>query len=330
MKVFDLHCDTIYRIRKERQAERECGLRNNNLHIDLKRMKKGGYGLQTFALFVDVEEEDSPFWASMELLDIFREEMAANEDLIRQVHTYKDLEENESRGLMSALLSVEDGGVSMGLPDILTEYHKAGVRLMTLTWNYENVFGYPNKVTDHPSGYMGEPDERGLKEKGIDALLKMEELGIIPDVSHLSDGGFWDVAKHTKKPFIASHSNARSVTGHVRNLTDDMILTIAERGGLIGLNFCTAFLREGWQPGSQPEGGTIEEMLAHLHYLINIGGNDCIALGSDFDGITETPEISGCEQMNRLAEAMENNGFTADQIDKVFYKNVRRFLKENL
>ena len=295
-------------------------------------MKEAGYSLQTFALFTDAAEEESPFFASMELLDIFREEMKKNEDWIRQVITYEDLEKNEAEGKLSALLSVEDGGVSMGLPDILEEYRKAGVRLMTLTWNHENVLAYPNKVGGHPkNGRNNWPDERGLKQKGFEALEKMEELGIILDVSHLSDGGFFDAAKVSKKPFIASHSNARAVSSHVRNLTDDMIRVIAERGGLIGLNFCTPFLREGWKPGSLPAGGTMEEMLAQLRYLIQVGGEDCIALGSDFDGIEETPEeIPSCLAMPRLAEAMEQNGFTHTEVEKVFSENVRRFLKENL
>ena len=102
-------------------------------------------------------------------------------------------------------------------------------------------------------------------------------------------------------------------------------------GGLIGLNFCTPFLREGWKPGSLPAGGTMEEMLAQLRYLIQVGGEDCIALGSDFDGIEETPEeIPSCLAMPRLAEAMEQNGFTHTEVEKVFSENVRRFLKENL
>ena len=331
-KIMDLHCDTISRIRSRRNEGHICGLQDNRFHVDLKRMKEAGYSLQTFALFTDAAEEESPFFASMELLDIFREEMKKNDDWIRQVITYEDLEKNEAEGKLSALLSVEDGGVSMGLPDILEEYRKAGVRLMTLTWNHENVLAYPNKVGGHPkNGRNNWPDERGLKQKGFETLEKMEELGIILDVSHLSDGGFFDAARVSKKPFIASHSNARAVSSHVRNLTDDMIRVIAERGGLIGLNFCTPFLREGWKPESLPAGGTMEEMLAQLRYLIQVGGEDCIALGSDFDGIEETPEeIPSCLAMPRLAEAMEQNGFTHTEVEKVFSENVRRFLKENL
>lgn len=331
MKVMDLHCDTISRIRELRAQGETCELRENRLHLDLKRMREGGYSMQTFALFTDADKEDNQFYASMELLDIFREEMKKNADWISQVITYADLEKNEQEGRLSALLSVEDGGVTMGLKDILEEYRKAGVRLMTLTWNYENALAYPNRVHTHlGKSYCGLPEDRGLKEKGIETLERMEELGIIPDVSHLSDGGFRDVAKYTKKPFIASHSNARAVSGHVRNLTDEMIREIAGRGGLIGLNFCVSFLRPDWRPKSRPEGGTIEEMLHQLRYLINLGGSECIALGSDFDGIMEAPEIAGCEQMPHLAEAMEKDGFSQDVIEKVFHGNVRRFLKEML
>lgn len=178
-KIMDLHCDTISRIRSRRNEGHICGLQDNHFHVDLKRMKEAGYSLQTFALFTDAAEEESPFFASMELLDIFREEMKKNEDWIRQVITYEDLEKNEAEGKLSALLSVEDGGVSMGLPDILEEYRKAGVRLMTLTWNHENVLAYPNKVGGHPkNGRNNWPDERGLKRRVLRRWRRWRSLAL--------------------------------------------------------------------------------------------------------------------------------------------------------
>ena len=199
--------------------------------------------------------------------------------------------------------------------------------MMTLTWNYENELAYPNQIAeDHPHGRI--PDTvRGLKEKGFEILEEMERLGMIIDVSHLSDRGFWDVYEHTQKPFIASHSNARAVGPHCRNLTDPMIRVLAERGGVTGINYCSAFLD---QDGTGSHPGTLEEMSAHIRYLMRLGGEDLVGLGSDFDGISKAPEQQNCAGMQRLADQLYKDGLTTGQIEKIFYKNVYRVFREIL
>ena len=149
---------------------------------------------------------------------------------------------------MSALLTGEEGEITMGNPDFLYFLYKLGMRMMTLTWNYENSLGFPNVRLDKKSSASSDryclSQNEGLKEQGIVFLEEMERLGMIIDVSHLSDAGFYDVLEHTTKPFVASHSNARSVCPAVRNLTDDMVRRLAERGGITGINFCKEFLRK--------------------------------------------------------------------------------------
>ena len=187
----------------------------------------------------------------------------------------------------------------------------------------------PDFYVENKTYAVSRAKRKGKKKKGIEVLEQMEELGVIPDVSHLSDGGFWDVARYSKKPFLATHSNARGAAPEAaRNLTDPMIRTLAERGGVMGLNYCVSFVREGWRPG-QP-GASLEELIRQIKYIVRVGGEDCLALGSDFDGIEEAPEMENGGGMGMLAEAMESAGISHDLTEKIFWKNADRFFKENL
>lgn len=331
VKVFDMHCDTISAIHEIRKRKEVAELRKNNLHLDIEKMRKGDYGLQTFALFVDKESEKDSFCTAQEMVTLFQEEIKKNSQDIAQVFTYKDIEENEKNGKISALLSLEEGAIYQREPEMLSKFYEQGVRMATFTWNYENDLGYPNLFYNPLEKNVWSVGETaGLKEKGFEMLEEMEMLGIIPDVSHLSDGGFYDVAKYAKRPFLASHSNARGIAPNAaRNLTDDMIRILAEKGGVMGLNFCVSFVRENWKP--KEEGALLSELVRQIRYIICVGGEECIGLGSDFDGIEEVPpEMKNAEGLPLLAEAMEKEGISHSQIEKVFFKNVKRFLKENL
>ena len=164
---------------------------------------------------------------------------------------------------------------------------------------------------------------RSLKPFGRDAIRRMAELGMLVDVSHLSDGGFWDVADILRTPFIASHSNCRALCPHPRNLTDEMLRTLADRGGVAGLNFCPDFLT----PQSE---STISAMLAHLRHMIRVGGIECVALGTDFDGIHGPLEIPDASRMSLLFDAMERDGFTTDQMERFAWGNAARVIKDTL
>ena len=259
-----------------------------------------------------------------------KEEIEKNREQIAQVYTYEDIRKNREQGKMSALLSMEEGAIFEKSPEQLRQLYNQGARIATFTWNYENELGYPNYQGDpfheHP---WSRGEEKGLKKKGIEVLEQMEDLGVIPDVSHLSDGGFWDVARYCKKPFLATHSNARGAAPEAaRNLTDPMIRTLSEKGGLMGLNYCVSFVREDWQPG-QP-GASLEELIRQVKYIVRVGGEECLALGSDFDGIEEAPEMENGGYMGMLAEAMERAGIPYSLTEKIFWKNADRFFRENL
>ena len=326
MKTIDLHCDTLYKMREGRLRGENTDIGKNNLKIDLEKLKKGNYIMQCFAMFVDLKEQDSPLTAALEEADLFEQMIKTHPDEIAQVRTWDDLEKNQEKGKISALLTVEEGGCCQGNLSILRILYSLGVRIMTLTWNYENELAYPNIINGDPAvGTNAADDKNGLKETGFAFIEEMERLGILIDVSHLSDAGFRDVYTHTKKPFIASHSNARSICPHVRNLTDDMIRAIAGRGGITGLNYCPSFLDPSENPRS-----TVEQIAAHAAYIRNVGGIDCLALGSDFDGISGDIELYDASCLPLLEAELRKQHFSEDEIEKIFYKNALRVLKEVL
>lgn len=308
MKYIDLHCDTAYR------------MINENLHLDksickvnIENLKKGGALGQIFAFFLDLKEVEDPFNGFMDMYNNFILETERNKDSIKIVRNIEELKECEREEKLAAILSIEEGEVLKGNLENIKRVYDLGIRIITLTWNYENSLGYPN--------YNFKYKDKGLKEKGIEMVKEMEKVGIIPDASHLSDGGFYDLVKICKKPFIATHSNSREIMNHPRNLTDDMIKLLSNKGGVMGLNFCSSFVGEN-------EVTSISDLVKHAKYIRNIGGIDVLALGSDFDGIENEVEIKDTSEMNKLYYALNKEGFSEEDIEKIFYKNIIRVLKE--
>lgn len=326
MKVIDMHCDTIGELFALRQQGNARTLRENHFHIDLKRMKGSGYMLQNFALFVQLKKVDDPWERVCRMHELYEKELEQNSDLIAPVYRFGDIAANERAGRMSALLTVEEGAVCKGEIEKLRELYRFGVRMMTLTWNYPNELGHPN-FSRGQSHY--EPNTaQGLTERGREFVAEMEALGMIPDVSHLSDAGFYDVLEVTKKPFVASHSNARAVCPWVRNMTDDMIRKLSERGGVMGLNFCADFLEE--VPEGQKNPGTVAAVVRHAKHIADVGGINVLGLGSDFDGIDTHEELPGAQSMERLWDALKQGGFTEEELDRIFWKNVLRVYEETM
>lgn len=327
MKIIDMHCDTISEIRESRRRGNPQELSANTMHLDIQKMKKADYMLQNFAMYIDLKKDCDPFESVCDLIDLFYEEMGKNRNDIRVIKTYQEIIENERNGKMSALLTIEEGGCCKGKIENLDKLYEHGARMMTLTWNYPNELANPNflKEETDANGFPLFDGSKGLTKIGYEFVERMEELGIIIDVSHLSDAGFWQIADCTKKPFVASHSNARALCGHARNLTDDMIKTIAERGGVIGLNYYGCFLNKRNDSTS-----TAARIAEHARHIINIGGTECLGLGSDFDGIIGNLEIADCAQMYKLFNALEATGFSQNTIEKIAYQNVLRVYKEML
>ncbi len=329
MKVVDMHCDTIAELYERRKQGSKETILENNLHLDLRKMRQGDYGLQNFALFTCLEQTEHPFEHAMKLADLFFQELEQHQDQIGIVTSYEEIEKNWKEGRMSALLTLEEGGVCQGKLEFLRQFYRIGVRMMTLTWNYPNELGYPNKIImDGPMAGTCMPDtEHGLTETGIAFVQEMERLGMIIDISHLNDAGIWDVFHYTKKPLVASHSNARALASHPRNLTDEMIRTLADRGGVAGINYCGDFLHD-WN--GEPSKSLISHMVEHMKHMKQIGGTEVIGLGSDFDGIGGDLELRNGADLPLLEQEMTKQGFTRSEIEAVFFKNVLRVYREVL
>ena len=343
MKYIDMHCDTISDIwYATLSGDRgNQSLRRNHLMIDLEKLTKGDCLCQNFGLFVklhhfleydkDPYRSDSekvtgdlaPYETVQRLIGVFREQIAANADRIRQVTNGVQIRENEKAGRISALMTIEEGGCCEGSLDHLQALYDAGARMMTLTWNYENELAYPN-YPDEKHYFAFEPvNDHGLKPRGQEFVRRMGELGMLVDVSHLSDGGFWDVVDLAEKPFVASHSSCRAVCDRLRNLTDEMIRALADKGGVSGVNFCPDFIAS-----REATSCTVEQIAAHALHFVRVGGEDCVAIGTDFDGTEGTPEIDEPAKMERLYRELEHRGVTPRQLDKLFSGNVLRVIRE--
>lgn len=340
MRIVDMHCDTIGRIFESGEE-----LLQNSGHVDIEKLQRAGYLLQNFALFINKGNTKTPFELAVKMAELYERELAKNRDKIAPVYTYEDIGKNEKEGKISALLTVEEGAVCQGEIAKLRELYKRGVRMLTLTWNYPNELGSPNlrmpeavreeKAAADMQAWQQAPDlytpdvGNGLTETGIEFVEEMERLGMIPDVSHLSDAGFYAVLSHTKKPFVASHSNAREICPVVRNMTDDMIRKLADRGGVIGLNFCEDFLTEMSESKRNAE-NIMEAMIQHANHIIKAGGIECLGLGSDFDGIAGNRALPDASAMERLIWSFEKNGWSGRMLDAVLGENVLRVYREAL
>lgn len=308
--MIDLHCDTIMQLLDHPDSG---DLYRNTWKIDIEKLQKAHSKVQDFALFINLGDTNDPYGRYEEMRNLCTTQIHLYGEHIQHVLSYQDVESVYKSGKIGALMSIEEGGVLGGDLDKLKQAYQDGVRLITLTWNYPNGLGEPHCGEQH----------KKLTTKGIEFVEAMQDLGIIVDCSHLNDAGTEQLGDILDIPFIASHSNAREVTAHTRNLPDNLIKLIADKGGVIGLNFAQSFL--GTSPVSR-----IEDIVKHGLYLINKGGEDVVVLGSDFDGIKPDTEIKDASEMYRLYDAFEEAGLSVEQCEKLFWKNADRLLKEIL
>ncbi len=326
MEFIDMHCDSLS-ILLLADAENAELYHAKATMVDIERMKRGGQLAQFFAVFLPAPGMLEQFGLRamddetyiQTLRGYLLKNVEAHPELIQMAYSADDLLSNREQGKMSAILTMEDGRAVDGKLANLKRFYDMGFRAISLTWNMSNCFGAPNSTDP---GIM----KTGLTEFGKEAVEYMQELGILVDVSHLSEGGFYDVARICKKPFVATHSNSRALCPHSRNLSDDQLRTLGDAGGMAGLNFGPEFLNRD----IQCKASTAELIAAHARHMADIGGVGCVGLGSDFDGIEGDLEISDCSKVCILEDAFEKVGFSNSEIEKIFYQNVIRVMKDSM
>ncbi|MDR1630399.1 MAG: membrane dipeptidase [Oscillospiraceae bacterium] len=300
MKLFDLHCDTITVL--EEQGKQ---LFANDLQVSLERAADYDAFAQIFAVFIPDTLRGQAAVAYFDRVHAFYEkQMQKNSDLIFSYFDSKDTK-------MKAILSVEGGAAAAGTIEGLRHLSDCDVRLMTLTWNAQNEIA---------SGCWAEPDT-GLTAFGINALREMERLSMVADVSHLSKRGFWDVAEHAKKPFVASHSNCdltENEYGRRRNLDDAQIRCLVERGGLMGINLCPDFL------GDKGD-ASFDAVYRHISHALDTGAEHILAMGCDLDGCDPLPELAAVEKLRDIYEYLLSKNMNEALCERIFYGNADKF-----
>lgn len=315
MFICDCHCDTLTEL-----YNKNASLYENEQHFDIKRQIALGGGLQFCAIYVPTEvfRYQGGLRYTLCLLDKYNQEIKKlheNGIDVLQVRTTEDAG-NVLKHKAATLLAIEEGGAIDGSLEALRCLYELGVRAMTLTWSNRN---------DIADGINEEATGSGLTLFGKQVVAEMNRLGMLVDVSHISTAGFWSVIETSTKPIIATHSNAKSLCSHPRNLNDEQIKALAQNGGLAGITFAGQFLEEDWR------NACIESVYKHIDYMLNlIGNDDHIGFGSDFDGISHPPyNIQGVQDYKPLIEYLSKY-YSDETINKITHQNVINLLQKVL
>ncbi|MGN1014625.1 MAG: dipeptidase [Butyricicoccus sp.] len=308
MKYFDLHCDTLFSIAHEGGS-----LKQRKGHIDLNRAAVYDPYAQVFALFCGPKPLDSPEKAHelfQLLLCTAKQQFADCADRLLLCRTAQDFDRACREGKTAAFLAVEGAELLQNEQDFHAAVD-AGVRIVTLSWNHDSVFA---------CGAASDP-RKGLTSRGRKLVSMLEQAGVIPDVSHLSERGFWDLADCTDAPILATHSNSRTVHEHVRNLTDEQVREIVRRGGLIGLNFYVPFL-------TGRKRSVMADVFPHIDHLLELGCESTLAIGADFDGCDRLPEgVEDITAMQAVRDELLRHGYSEQLTDALFFENAARFVR---
>ncbi|MGD1821931.1 MAG: dipeptidase [Pleomorphochaeta sp.] len=313
MQIVDMHCDTIVRMFKKNQH-----LDSNNLHLDVQKMKKSNYLLQNMAIFLDCTKEEKPNVLAKEIIKFYEEETFIND--INKVKKYSDIDFNK----INSMLTIEDSSI---VPfNELEDFYNLGVRMITLTWNYPNLVGYPNLDgynLNTLSDMYRVDNENGLTEFGKKYVKKMNDLNIIVDVSHGSNKLVEDVLSLSDIPFVASHSNCFSISPVGRNLNDNLIRKMIEKDCVIGMNLLTEFVND------KATISTIDDIIKHVDHILDLGGENSIGFGFDLDGIDSTIEIVDSSNAKLIVDRL-NKRYSKEIVNKITYENVLNLYKKIL
>jgi membrane dipeptidase len=354
--IADTHCDALMRM-----MDLGYSLSDERLQVSFPKMLNGGHDLQIFACFLDpVVGKDQYITRTLQMIDLLRSEVQKNRKNISLCTTLREVKKAKEQKKKIAMLGIEGGHAIMNDLAVLRCYRELGVIYMTLTWSNTN---------DWADSSSDEERWGGLTPFGHEVVREMNRIGMIVDVSHVSDKTFWHVLRTSSRPVIASHSSARSLCSHHRNMTNEMIKALAEKGGVVFVNFYSAFVHQQFQDAKEklekryqkrlqaavakwahkPEMYNYEEeqilrslgeflpvvklkdVIRHIEHIAKIAGVEAVGIGSDFDGIPFWPEgLEDCTGLPVLCDTLRKRGFTAAEVDKIASKNLFRIFEETL
>jgi len=310
LNVVDCHCDTILEV-----ARGKSGLCRPSLtgHVDIFRLREGGVGVQFFAAFIEpVYKPFGSLQRALQLIDTFYTETESSHGIIVPGFTFKQIRNKLREDKIVAVLGIEGGEALNGDVSVLRMLYRLGVRFLGLTWNQRNQIadGVGERITGG-----------GLTNFGREVIREMNQLGMIIDLAHISEAGFWDALQLSQAPVMVSHTNCYALCEHPRNLTDDQIKALAAMRGIMGLSFVPDFL------GSKRN--SIDGFLDHVDYVAGLVGTSVIAIGSDFDGIEKTPEgLEDCRCYPMIARGLLDRGYTQQEVGDIMGGNVLRFMEQ--
>lgn len=293
-------------------AVKDIHLQENNLHVNLKTVAEWDHYVQCYAVWLPDDLRGEAAWQRfLQVAGRFSEEIQKNKTSLSQLRNPGDLARLEREGHHGAILTVESGAALGGKLEHIQDFQRMGVRMCTLTWNGATELG---------RGVMAQGTS-GLTDFGRQAVKAMEEAGILVDLSHASPELFWDVVNIAERPLVASHSNAKEICSHPRNLTKEQFQAIQKSGGLVGLNFYKAFLND------QPEKATMDDVLRHADYFLALGGENVLAMGGDWDGADLPADMPGLQAIPALYELFLRH-YSESLVKKIFYGNAVRVFQE--
>ncbi|MBQ7399724.1 MAG: membrane dipeptidase [Clostridia bacterium] len=313
-RIFDLHCDTISEIYKSKES-----LSSNTRAVSIDKFSDFSKKAQVFAIWSDNEKnEDEAFVTFQHTATELKAQLEENSSLAALCTSKEELESAQNEGKLSAILAVEDAKLLGGDISRLERLRNFGVRILTLGWK------------GHSCVCGSYDTDEGLTEFGFEVLRECENIGIIVDVSHLSEKAFWDVAGKAQKPFIASHSNSHIICDHRRNITDVQLRTIVSAGGLCGINLVGKHLAKRL-PGEKAldPAEVLDAVCAHIEHFSSIAP-ESICLGLDLDGTEPLAGLESVDKTPTLFEALTNRGMDEKRADDIFYNNAYNFFLKNL
>lgn len=308
--LVDSHNDFVLRVYKKGV---DFGRDNRSTQSDLPKFIEGGVDVQVFAIWIPMKKVRQSYAYTIAQIDKLRRMEEENAGEFEFAYSFEDMKRILEEKKVCGLIGIEGGTAVEDDLDNINEFYELGVRYIGLTWNNSNDIGTSAR-DEHKKGLEG-----GLTEFGVEVIKRMDEVGMLIDVSHLGEGTFWDVVEVTKNPIIASHSNCYSIHPHYRNLTDDQIKAIAESGGVININFNDGFLG----------GATVDFVVDHIDYVKELVGIDYVGIGSDFDGGIDPPvDLYDASQYPELTKALVERGYTEEEIRKILGLNFVRVFKQ--